>query len=83
MNIKKGRDNPGLFFIHGFSVGVLSSTVVQRRQFMAVDLSRTNIERNWKAPCKIPLQAVALTPPLSHGEREKSRHKKTGLMPGF
>ena len=33
---------------------------------MAVDLSRTNIERNWKAPRKIPLQAVALTPPLSH-----------------
>ncbi len=33
---------------------------------MAVDLSRTNIERNWKAPGKIPLQAVALTPPLSH-----------------
>ncbi|AIV29092.1 hypothetical protein EC036_14450 [Enterobacter cloacae] len=50
---------------------------------MAVDLSRTNIERNWKAPRKIPLRAVALTPPLSHWEREKSRHKKTGLMPGF
>ncbi len=50
---------------------------------MALDLSRTNTERNWKAPCKIPLQAVALTPPLSHWEREKSRHKKTGLLPGF
>ncbi len=46
---------------------------------MAVDLSRTNIERNWKAPCKIPLRHDA----LSHREREKSRHKKTGLMPGF
>ncbi|MGK4357458.1 hypothetical protein [Enterobacter cloacae] len=65
MNIKKGRDNPGLFL------------------FMAVDLSRTNIERNWKASRKIPLRAVALTPPLSHWEREKGRHKKTGLMPGF
>lgn len=50
---------------------------------MAVDLSRTNIERNLKAPCKITLRAVALTPALSHWEREKSRHKKTGLLPGF
>lgn len=46
---------------------------------MAVDLSRTNIERNWKAPCKIPLRHDA----LSLWEREKSRHKKTGLLPGF
>jgi hypothetical protein len=83
MNIKKGRDNPGLFFIHGLSVGVLSSTVVQRRQFMAVDLPRTNIERIWKAPRKSPLRHEALTPALSHREREKSRHKKTGLLPGF
>ena len=50
---------------------------------MAVDLSRTNIERNWKAPRKISLRPDALTPPLSHQERQKSRHKKTGLMPGF
>jgi hypothetical protein len=25
----------------------------------------------------------SLTPALSHREREKDRHKKTGLMPGF
>ncbi|HGN8718875.1 TPA: hypothetical protein ACK1ZC_003299, partial [Enterobacter cloacae] len=75
--------NPGLFFIHGFSVGVLSSTVVQRRQFMAVDLSRTNIERNWKAPRKITLRAVALTQPSPTGRGRKAGIKKPGCCPVF
>ncbi|MEC5765017.1 hypothetical protein QAA70_008025 [Enterobacter chengduensis] len=39
----------------------------------------TVFERNWKAPRKIPLRPDALTPALSHGEREKNGHKKAGL----
>jgi hypothetical protein len=54
-----------------------------RRHFITVDLSSNQRRKKLESASQNSSAVCCPHPTLSHRERAKSRHKKTGQLPGF